>query len=63
MLVAGLVLLSHVTGLVPHAVTVLHPDWREAAREVVAVFAGATALKMEFNLILILTLLCNDKPD
>ena len=44
-LVASLVLLSHVTGLVPHAVAVFHSCWREAARGV-RVFAGAPALLM-----------------
>ena len=43
-LVSRLVLLSHVTGLVPHAVAVLHPDRREAPGSV-AVLAGAPALE------------------
>ena len=43
MLVPGLVLLLHVTGLVSHTVAVLHPCWREAPG-CVRVLAGAASL-------------------
>ena len=46
MLVAGLVLLSHVARLVPHAVAVFDPGRREAPGHVVAMLAGSPALLM-----------------
>ena len=46
MLVASLVLLSHVACLVPHAVAVFDPGRREAPRYVVAMLAGSTTLLM-----------------
>ena len=42
-LVPGLVLLLHVTGLIPHTVAVLHPSWRETPGGV-RVLAGAASL-------------------
>ena len=44
-LVPRLVLLLHVAGLVPHAVAVLQPDWRETPG-CVGVFAGPSSLLM-----------------